>query len=94
MSNHPTVRHTIKIINRLGLHARPAGKLVNLAVQYDASITISKNDQEASVDSVMELMMLTAGQGDQITIKATGSQAAQALQAIIALIQQGFDEEM
>jgi phosphocarrier protein HPr len=81
------------IINRLGLHARAAGKLVNLTDQFNASITVKKNDQEASGDSIMELMMLTAAKGDQITIAATGPDANEAVQAIINLIQQRFDEE-
>lgn len=83
---------SVKIINRLGLHARAAGKLVNLTGQFNAIVTLEKGHQVASTDSVMELMMLTAEPGDTVIIKATGSEADRALKAVINLIQSGFGE--
>lgn len=84
----------VKIVNRLGLHARAAGKLVNLVTQFNACVTLVKDNQVAPTDSVMELLLLTAGLGDNVTIKATGPEANAALQAVAALIQKGFEEDM
>lgn len=82
------------IVNSLGLHARAAGKLVTLVGQFQATITVEKDGQIATADSIMELMMLTAGPGDNVAIKATGVQAKEALKAVANLIQNGFGEEM
>lgn len=94
MSNRTPSCQTVKIVNRLGLHARAAGKLVNLTDQFKATITLEKNTQIASSDSVMELMMLTAGLGDTITINATGPEADEALKAVITLVEKGFGEDL
>lgn len=85
---------SVKIVNRLGLHARAAGKLVNLADQFNAIVTLEKDNQVASTDSILELMMLTASPGDEVTVKATGPEASMALKAVVDLIQQGFGEEI
>jgi phosphotransferase system HPr (HPr) family protein len=88
-----SICQTVTIINRLGLHARAAGKLVNLMDQFNAKVILEKNHQVAEANSVMELMMLTAGPGDTVTIKAEGPEAEAALNAVMDLIQQGFGEE-
>lgn len=85
---------SVTIINRLGLHARAAGKLVNLADQFNSKVILEKNHQVADANSVMELMMLTAGPGDTVTVKAEGPEAEAVVKAIIDLIQQGFGEEI
>ncbi len=85
---------SVKIVNRLGLHARASGKLVNLADQFNAIVTLEKDNQVASTDSILELMMLTASPGDEVTVKATGPEASMALKAVVDLIQQGFGEEI
>jgi len=83
---------TVNITNRLGLHARAAGQVVNLTSQFDAIVTFEKEGQSASADSVMELMMLTAAQGDRVVIKTSGPEAGAALKAVASLIQGGFGE--
>jgi phosphocarrier protein len=85
---------SVKIVNFLGLHARAAGKLVNLTGQFNAIVTLEKENQSASTDSVMELMMLTAGPGDTVVIKAAGPEAVAAVKAVAELVQDGFGEKI
>ena len=92
MDDNEPKHQSVKITNRLGLHARAAGKLMNLTGQFNAIVTLEKGHQVASTDSVMELMMLTAGSGDTVIIKANGSEADRALKAVVNLIQDGFGE--
>ncbi|CAM4296322.1 HPr family phosphocarrier protein [Vibrio astriarenae] len=85
---------TVRIENRLGLHARAAVKLVELAQSFSATITIRNPEgKEAIADSVMGLLMLESAQGQDVTIMAEGSQSEEALKAICHLIQDKFDEE-
>ncbi|MBW3697463.1 HPr family phosphocarrier protein [Vibrio sp. T187] len=84
---------TVLIQNKLGLHARAAVKLVELAQSYQATITIlSEEDKCATADSVMGLLMLESAQGQHITIQANGSDAGEALEAVCHLIEDKFDE--
>ncbi|MCW8347805.1 HPr family phosphocarrier protein [Vibrio sp. ZSDZ65] len=85
---------TVLIQNRLGLHARAAVKLVELAQSFHATVTVCNHEQkEATADSVMGLLMLESAQGEFITIKADGEQAEQALQAVCELVEHRFDED-
>lgn len=81
------------IKNRLGLHARAAVKLVELAQSFDATVTLTNEDKVATADSVMGILMLESSQGEQISISASGPQAEEAFNAITTLIEAGFDEE-
>lgn len=90
MANH---QKRLLIKNRLGLHARAAVKLVELAQSFNACITVCNDEREAVADSVMGLLMLESAQGQQVTVSATGREAEQALHAICQLIEDGFDEE-
>ncbi|MFA0570230.1 HPr family phosphocarrier protein [Vibrio gallaecicus] len=84
---------TVLIQNRLGLHARAAVKLVELAQSYTATITVhSEEDKTATADSVMGLLMLESAQGQNITIQASGIDAQEALDAVCHLIEDKFDE--
>ncbi len=90
----PQSSRTVLIQNRLGLHARAAVKLVELAQSYDAVLTIqSQEGKEATADSVMGLLMLESAQGQNVTISAEGSQAEKALDAVCHLIEDKFDED-
>ncbi|ELL7087094.1 HPr family phosphocarrier protein [Vibrio fluvialis] len=90
----PQAGRTVLIQNRLGLHARAAVKLVELAQSFDAVLTIqSQEGKEATADSVMGLLMLESAQGQNVTISAEGSQAEQALDAVCHLIEDKFEEE-
>jgi phosphocarrier protein HPr len=92
MDDNEPKRQSVTITNHLGLHARAAGRLVNLTNQFNAIVTLEKGPHIASTDSVMELMMLTAGSGETVTIKANGPEADIALKAVVNLIQDGFGE--
>ncbi|MBA3987622.1 HPr family phosphocarrier protein [Aliidiomarina maris] len=81
------------IRNKLGLHARAATKLVRLANQFDAVISVKQGTQEVNASSVMCLMLLASQQGKTITVNAVGKDAEKALDAIENLIQNRFDED-
>jgi phosphocarrier protein HPr len=69
-----------------GLHARPAAEFVKKARQFDAEITVVKGEKEANAKSPMKLMTLGAKQGDEITIRAEGDDAEEAVEALVELI--------
>lgn len=81
------------IANRRGLHARAAAKFVKLAGQFEADIKVVNRGQEVSGRSIMGLMMLAAGIGSVIELKAAGQDAELALDALVGLIDAKFDEE-
>ncbi|MDG3084774.1 HPr family phosphocarrier protein [Vibrio hannami] len=83
----------VLIQNRLGLHARAAVKLVELAQSFDAEVTVSNEEnREMGADSVMGLIMLESAQGQHVTVTAKGSQAEEALEAVCHLIEDKFEE--
>ncbi len=81
------------ICNRRGLHARAAAKFVTLAERFAAAIEVQANGQAVSAQSIMGLMMLGAGKGAVIELRATGTDAADALAALTALVEAGFHEQ-
>lgn len=88
-----TVSREVTIINKLGLHARAASKLVKLASTFDNELLIEKDGQSVSCKSIMGVMMLAAGCGSEVVLKAEGENATQALDAITDLINRRFDED-
>ena len=84
---------TVSIVNRLGLHARAAAKLVTLAAKYQSEIKVAKGDKTVSGKSIMGVMMLAAAKGSTITLIAEGDDAQQALDELEALIADYFGEE-
>jgi phosphocarrier protein HPr len=86
-------RRSVTICNRRGLHARAAARFVKLAFDFDAAVTVAKNGTEVSGRSIMGLMMLAAGPGTEIELRATGPDAERAIAALAALISGGFDEQ-
>jgi phosphocarrier protein len=86
------VRRTVTICNRRGLHARAAAKFVKLAEQFDAEVTVNKNDASVSGVSIMGLMMLAAAAGSAIEVCAEGPDAEAAVEALAHLVESGFDE--
>ena len=82
----------VTIPNRRGLHARAAAKFVTMAERFGASVDVIREGQEVSARSIMGLMMLGAGQGAQIEIRAEGWDAKEALDALSGLVEAGFDE--
>jgi phosphocarrier protein NPr len=87
------IEKTVKIVNKLGLHARAATQLVQLANTFQASITVFKEDKSADANSVLGLMMLESHQGETVTIVSDGADAEQAFEAVRALITDKFNEE-
>jgi phosphocarrier protein len=83
---------TVEVPNRLGLHARAAAKLVNLANQYESHIEVSKDGQVADAKSIMGVLLLCGQQGARITIRALGVDAKMALSALSGLVEDGFGE--
>ena len=82
----------LTILNRNGLHARPAAEIVKTAARYKAEITISREDLEVNGKSIMGVMMLAAEQGSTVKVKADGPDADQAIQAIAELVERKFGE--
>lgn len=82
----------IKIINKLGLHARASAKLSQLASEYPCEVFLSKNTRRINAKSIMGVMMLAAGIGSTVTAETMGDQEDEALAAISALINDRFGE--
>jgi phosphocarrier protein HPr len=82
----------LTIINKLGLHARAAAKLVNLAGQYTCGITVNCNGKDANAKSIMSVMMLAATKGTEIEIVTDGDDSAEALDAVCGLVDDRFGE--
>ena len=82
----------IQVINKLGLHARAAAKLVNLASTFGSDIKLSLQEQSVDAKSIMGIMILAAAQGSNITVSAEGEDEAQALQQICGLFNKRFGE--
>jgi phosphocarrier protein len=86
------IERSVRIVNRNGLHARPAAELVKTAAKFKSEITIVRDDLEVNGKSIMGVMMLAAELGATLTIRANGPDAQQAVDAITALIAQKFGE--
>lgn len=91
-AGNPTQRLTLTIPNRLGLHARPAARLVRLANQYAAEIEIVKGEKKANAKSINQVATLSARYGDEIVVTATGADAAEFLTALEALAAENFGD--
>ncbi|MBX2847707.1 MAG: HPr family phosphocarrier protein [Acidiferrobacterales bacterium] len=87
------IEQQIEIINKLGLHARAAAKLVNTAATFASQVTIQLGDQHADAKSIMSVMMLAAEKGSVITIQCSGADEQQALTTLCGLINDFFGEE-
>lgn len=89
-----SITRTLLITNKKGLHARASRKLAELALNYESTrISVRKESDEADARSLMDLMMLGAGIGDEVEIEVRGPQAEEAMAAVEALIGAKFHEE-
>lgn len=86
------IEKKITIINKLGLHARAAAKLVAIASQFSSSIDLSNNGKLVDSKSIMSVLMLAASQGTELTLTIKGQDEIEALEAIETLINNRFDE--
>jgi phosphocarrier protein HPr len=84
---------TVSICNRRGLHARAAAKFVTLAERFSAAVDVSRDGQTVSARSIMGLMMLGAGKGSEIELRAEGWDGKEAIDALAELIEAGFNEQ-
>ncbi|ESQ84741.1 MULTISPECIES: HPr family phosphocarrier protein [unclassified Asticcacaulis] len=88
-----SVRADVEICNNKGLHARASAKFVKLASSFDAQIYVIKDDNRVDAQSIMGLLMLGAGKGTMIGIEAEGAQAEDAVNALVELVANRFDED-
>ncbi|MFN3462734.1 MAG: HPr family phosphocarrier protein [Terricaulis sp.] len=89
-----SITRTLQITNKKGLHARASRKLAELALNYESTrISVRKECDEADARSLMDLMMLGAGIGDEVEIEARGPQAEEAMAAVETLINAKFYED-
>ena len=91
MTHHAVA--TLRIVNRLGLHARAAAKLVRLAGRFESDIVLRAGPQEADAKSIMAVLMLAATEGTELEVEVRGEDAESALESIRALIAERFGED-
>src|ERR1700752_1900738 len=87
------IQKEVTILNKLGLHARPAAMFVRAANKHKSEIWVEKGGEQVNGKSIMGLMMLAAGQGTKLIISAEGADADKAVQELETLIQGKFNEE-
>ena len=87
------IERSVQIVNRNGLHARPAAEVVKAAAKFKSEITIMREDLEVNGKSIMGVMMLAAEFGATLIIRAHGPDAQQAVDAIAELITHRFGEK-
>jgi phosphocarrier protein HPr len=87
------IERQVQISNKTGLHARPAMQFVDIANKYASRITVCKSHQCVNAKSIMELLLLAAGAGTVLTIRAEGLDAAEAVDALIKLVESKFGED-
>ncbi len=87
------IKKTVVIENTLGLHARPAALFVQLANKFQSEILVEKKEQKVNGKSIMGIMTLAAGKGQEITITADGNDAEEAVIALEKLLWDKFGEE-
>lgn len=87
------IERDTQIVNRLGLHARAAAKLVHLAGNFESNITLMRNGEEVDAKSILGILLLAAAQGSEVTIRCEGTDEEEALEAIAGLFAERFGEE-
>jgi phosphocarrier protein HPr len=86
------IEREVQIVNKLGLHARPAAEIVKTAAKFQSHITLTRDDLEVNGKSIMGVMMLAAEFGSTITLRADGPDEEQAVEALAALVASKFRE--
>ncbi len=92
MSESTVEVRTVQVVNRLGLHARPAAEFVKIANRFFADITVEKDGLRVNGKSIMGVLMLAAEQGSSLTIRGSGDDAEDAVDALAGLVSRGFEE--
>jgi phosphocarrier protein len=86
------IKTSVTISNKLGLHARASAKLTKLAGSFESEVWMSRGERRVNAKSIMGVMMLAAGLGSSVEIETTGSDEQQAMDALVALIDDRFGE--
>jgi len=92
-TNHPALSKEVVVVNKLGVHARPAAMFVKIANRFECEILVEKDGETVNGKSIMGLMMLAAGPGSRLQMHAKGHDAAQELVELEALLKRKFDED-
>lgn len=87
------IERDTEIVNRLGLHARAAAKLVHTAGAYQSRVTVEKDGEEVDAKSILGVLLLAASQGTTIKVRCEGQDEEAAMRAVTDLISNRFDEE-
>lgn len=87
------IEREVEIINRLGLHARAAAKLVHTAGAFESDVTLLVGSEQVDAKSILGILLLAVGQGTELTVRAEGADEDQALEAVTILIADRFGEE-
>ena len=85
---------TVVVVNQLGMHARAAAKFVRIATRYQARVRVARDAREMDGKSIMGILLLAAARGTSITISAEGADEDEAVQALVALVESGFGEDV
>jgi phosphocarrier protein HPr len=85
---------TVTVVNQLGMHARAAAKFVHLATRYRAEVRVAREAREMDGKSIMGILLLAAARGSVLKISADGTDEHDALEALVALVQSGFGEDI
>ncbi len=88
------IKKKARIVNKMGLHARPAAQLVTAAGRYESEVFFIKGDLRVNGKSIMGVMMLAAEQGSELIVEASGSDEEAAVEDILSVIDSGFGEEI
>ena len=88
------ISKNLSVLNKLGLHARAAAKIVFLANKFKSNITLVKDDKQADAKSIMKILMLSASKGSVINITIQGEDEIQAMNSIEKLFHNKFDEDL
>lgn len=87
------VSEELRVVNTLGLHARPAARLVQTVLPFKCDVYVSVNSHRVNAKSIMGLLTLAAAQGSRLQVTCTGADAQEAFDAVRQLVESGFGEE-
>jgi phosphocarrier protein len=84
--------HQVKVVNTLGLHARAAAKFVGVAARFQSQIRVTRGQRTMDGKSILGLLLLAAARGSELTITAEGPDEADAIAALVSLVERGFED--
>jgi len=87
------IEKNITVVNKLGIHARPASAIVRVATKFKSKVDLTKDGTTVDAKSIMSIMMLAAAMGTTVTIRADGEDEGEAAQAVIELFESKFNED-